>query len=973
VYIPKTNIPIKGGIMKKILILVLCMGLIPMFAEQTSDTPDISNANARINPNPSPQHVDTDGRAFGDILLTIDLTSAGMPGDGYDNAGITWDGQFVYLINMYDNKVYVIDPTGTPSIVTSFAAPPSLSWGCGHEQNLWISEVMSGTHLAYEYTYAGSATGNSFYVLQGGASWMGDASEWWADGEIWFLAVGGTNRAYRFSVPGGTYLSDIGDPAWTSTSQRGFSYDPFNDKFFVGGWNSNMVWELNNDGSLTGRQFAFTNIASLAYDWQSTIHPTPVIWLATNTATNTLYMIDADNPAPQTFPWDFEDGLQGWTHTNGQAFPAGWDVEPSGYKPTWTPPDAGDSTFWVDSDASGGVIQDTAWSPVVVPPTNMAWFIYGYGFYSYSGNDWLAVGVRTFSGGGWNAPVELTRYTADAGPAWDTLDVSPYATDDSIRVYFYYDGDYDWWASFDNVGLWAPPDHDAGTVAINDPPTTIMPNTTVNPSATYRNFGGVSETFDVYFTIDSAGTILYSETQNLTVPATSDTTIVYSTTWTSGPVDNIVYDITAWTVLSGDTDPLNDTLTQTTTTQSAFWKTYTSMPQASYYNACVVTDATGAQTVYSVGGNPTFTSIFEFDCATESWTTSSATLNHEAQRTAAAVCDGKIYVMGGANAGFTAHNYCQEYDPVAGTVTDKTPLPTARHFLGALTWNDTLIYVLGGQSSSYWNVVEIYDPANDAWTTATPLPEANRSFACGIQNDTIYVTGGYSGSGYRTATRIGVIDPSNPQSITWSSGPDIPTGPSGTPGRSRLQGACVQIPGDEWRFYFTCGDDHGVPAYDTWFYDPNTAAWVQTLDKTTPISNSQCAVYVPNPFDHGTFFCAGGYNTASGSGTAATEGLVNIGTGIQEKPQYQEFTGFGFAAMANPSKGMISFATSVSGRVTLKAYDATGRLVETLVNTVQPAGVKTFNWDTSNIANGVYFLRLDAQGETATRKMILVK
>jgi len=961
--------------MKKMLILVLCMGLIPMFAEQTSDAPDISNANARINPNPGPQHVDTDGRAFGDILLTIDLTTAGMPGDGYDNAGITWDGQYVYLISMYDNNVYVIDPTGTPSVVNSFAAAPSLSWGCGSEQLLWMTEY--NTISAYEYTWTGSATGNSFGCLQGGASWMGDMSEWWQDGEIWILAVGGSNKAYKFTVPGGTVTDSISDPAWTSTSQRGFSYDPFNDKFFVGGWNSDMVWELNNDGSTTGRQFAFSDIASLAYDWQSTIHPTPVIWLATNSATNTLYMIDADNPAPQTFPWDFEDGLQGWTHTNGQSFPAGWDVEASGYLPAYTPPNAGDSTMWIDSDAGGNGfwIQDTALSPAVVPPTNMAWLVYGVGFEGGSGswiND-LYVGIYHFTGGAWTA-VQLAYYpngTSYVGQ--DTLDVSAYNTADSIRVWFYFD-DNDTWAyvaAFDNVGLYAPPDHDAGTIAINAPPTTIMPSTTINPSATYRNFGGVSETFDVYFTIDSAGTILYSETQNLTVPASSDTTIVYTNTWTSGPIDGIVYDITAWTVLSGDTDPSNDTLTQTTTTQSSYWKTYTSsLPQASYYNAVV---AIGSQTVYSVGGNPTYTSIFEFDCATETWSTSSATLNHEAQRTAAAVVDGKIYVMGGADAGFTAHNYCQEYDPVAGTVTDKTPLPTARHFNGALTWNDTLIYVLGGQSSSYHNVIEIYDPANDAWTTATPLPEANRSFACGIAGDIIYVTGGYSGSGYRTATRIGVIDPTNPQSIAWSSGPDVPLGPSGTAGRSRLQGACVETD-NGWVFYFTCGDDHGVAAYDTWYYDPNDLLWHQDFDKPTPISNSQCAVYVPNPFDGGTFFCAGGYNTASGSGTAATEGLVNIGTGIYETPPVnQGFAGFGFAAMANPSKGMISYVTSTSGKVVLKAYDASGRLVGTLVNSVQPAGVKTVNWDTNNIANGVYFLRLDAQGETATHKMILVK
>jgi len=599
--------------------------------------------------------------------------------------------------------------------------------------------------------------------------------------------------------------------------------------------------------------------------------------------------------------------------------------------------------------------------------------------YSTSTEEWVRVDLSTpvgipGSGDLWCA-VEITQTAADYPIG---VDDGPMVNGKGGWIYFSgawhqlteYNLNYNWaiMAIVESGGVTS---HDVGTMAILAPGATEMPNTTINPQATYRNFGDFTETFDVYFEIDSLGSLIYSQTANITRDPGMDTTITWPP-WTTSPIEGITYDVTAYTVLSGDENPVNDTLTATTTIASAFWKIYTSMPQASYYNAVV---AIGSQTVYSVGGYPTYTSIFEFDCATESWTTSSATLNHEAQRTAAAACDGKIYVMGGADAGFTAHNYCQEYDPVAGTVTDKTPLPTARNFNGALTWNDTLIYVLGGQSSSYWNVVEIYDPANDAWTTATPLPEANRSFACGIAGDIIYVTGGYSGSGYRTATRIGVIDPANPQSITWSQGPDIPLGNSGTPGRSRVQGACVEKE-TGWVFYFTGGDDHGAsyPAYDTWFYDPNDALWHQDIDKPTPISNSQCAVYVPNPFEHGVLFCAGGYNTATSSGTNATEGLVNIGTGIYETPPVnQGFAGFAFAAMANPSKGMISYVTSISGKVVLKAYDASGRLIETLINSVQPAGVKTVKWDTSNIANGVYFLRLDAQGETATQKMILVK
>ena len=580
-----------------------------------------------------------------------------------------------------------------------------------------------------------------------------------------------------------------------------------------------------------------------------------------------------------------------------------------------------------------------------------------------AGDLWTSVEVQDPGGGFF--PIGI-----DAGPAIDGKGDWIYDPSGGWEELQNYGLDYNW-SLIAIVVSGGVTSHDVGTMAILAPGATEMPNTTLNPQATYRNYGDFTETFDVYFEIDSLGSLIYSETANITRDPGMDTIITWPS-WTTGPIDGIVYDITAYTVLSGDENPINDTLTATTTTMSAFWKIYATMPQASYYNACV---AIGSQTVYSVGGNPTYTSIFEFDCATETWSTSSATLNHEAQRTAAAACDGKIYVMGGCDAGFTAHNYCQEYDPVAGTVTDVTPLPTARYFNGALTWNDTLIYVLGGQASTYYNTIEIYDPANDAWTTATPLPEANRSFACGIAGDIIYVTGGYSGSGYRTATRIGVIDPTNPQSITWSQGPDIPLGSSGTPGRSRVQGACVEKE-TGWVFYFTGGDDHGAsyPAYDTWFYDPIDALWHQDLDKPTPVSNSQCAVYVPNPFEHGVLFCAGGYNTATSSGTNATEGLVNIGTGIYETPPVnQGFAGFGFAAMANPSKGMISYVTSMSGKVVLKAYDASGRLIETLINSVQPAGVKTVNWDTSNIANGVYFLRLDAQGETATHKMILVK
>jgi hypothetical protein len=284
---------------------------------------------------------------------------------------------------------------------------------------------------------------------------MADVSENWQDGELWILAVGGSNKAYKFTVPAGTCTDSIGDPTWTSTSQRGLTYDPFNSKFWVGGWNSNMVWEINTDGTPTGRQFSFNNVASLAYDWQSTIHPEPVLWVATNEASNYIYMVDSDNPQPAiTLLWDFEDGWQGWTHTNGQSFPAAWGVEASDiHGVTWQIPSSGDSSMWIDSDTagSGTWVKDTALSPVLVPDATTEWLKYGLSYRILS-SDWLEVGLKYFDGADWNV-TPLKTYTNDVTQTWDSIDVSAYNIYDSIQIYFYYDDNntWAWYAAFDNV------------------------------------------------------------------------------------------------------------------------------------------------------------------------------------------------------------------------------------------------------------------------------------------------------------------------------------------------------------------------------------------------------------------------------------------------------------------------------------------------------------------------------------------
>jgi len=79
--------------------------------------------------------------------------------------------------------------------------------------------------------------------------------------------------------------------------------------------------------------------------------------------------------------WDFEDGWQGWTHTNGLSFPCGWDVQAATYNTNANSPDPGDSSMWIDSDACGfgTTIFDTAYSPALSPPTYMSFLKFKLG------------------------------------------------------------------------------------------------------------------------------------------------------------------------------------------------------------------------------------------------------------------------------------------------------------------------------------------------------------------------------------------------------------------------------------------------------------------------------------------------------------------------------------------------------------------------------------------------------------------
>jgi hypothetical protein len=69
----------------------------------------------------------------------------------------------------------------------------------------------------------------------------------------------------------------------------------------------------------------------------------------------------------------------------------------------------------------------------------------------------------------------------------------------------------------------------------------------------------------------------------------------------------------------------------------------------------------------------------------------------------------------------------------------------------------------------------------------------------------------------------------------------------------------------------------------------------------------------------------------------------------------------------------INFAIPKQGMVTLKVYDVLGREVANLVNEVKTAGNYIVDFDASALSSGVYFYKLDVNGFSDVKRMILIR
>jgi hypothetical protein len=73
------------------------------------------------------------------------------------------------------------------------------------------------------------------------------------------------------------------------------------------------------------------------------------------------------------------------------------------------------------------------------------------------------------------------------------------------------------------------------------------------------------------------------------------------------------------------------------------------------------------------------------------------------------------------------------------------------------------------------------------------------------------------------------------------------------------------------------------------------------------------------------------------------------------------------------SRSVIEFSLPRDSRATLRIYNTLGQVVGTLASGTLQAGRHQVGWKAPDLASGVYFCRLEADGRVATKKIVLVE
>eukprot|EP00755_Sulcionema_specki_P008922 Sspe_Gene.6115::Locus_2049_Transcript_1_1_Confidence_1.000_Length_1320::g.6115::m.6115/K10456/KLHL19, KEAP1, INRF2; kelch-like protein 19 len=114
------------------------------------------------------------------------------------------------------------------------------------------------------------------------------------------------------------------------------------------------------------------------------------------------------------------------------------------------------------------------------------------------------------------------------------------------------------------------------------------------------------------------------------------------------------------------------------------------------------------------------------------------------EHAAAAVVDGRVYVIGGKHDGVACSTVeCVSFEGGEAKIEQKTALPTPRYRVAVVS-TGSLVIVAGGctRPDTPTNAIERYDPAMDRWRCLPPLTKSCHSLGIAAVESKVFVSGG---------------------------------------------------------------------------------------------------------------------------------------------------------------------------------------------------------------------------------------
>jgi hypothetical protein len=132
-----------------------------------------------------------------------------------------------------------------------------------------------------------------------------------------------------------------------------------------------------------------------------------------------------------------------------------------------------------------------------------------------------------------------------------------------------------------------------------------------------------------------------------------------------------------------------------------------------------------------------------------------------------------------------------------------------------------------------------------------------------------------------------------------------------------------------------------------------------------------------DPTDDRTFWYTNEYYTVTSNKDWKTRiasfTIDNLPVGISEKPIKDASSLHNLQNYPNPfsKKTLITWQSAKKSQTRLSVYDVMGNVIEILVNEEIEAGEHNIYFDASELAEGVYYYQLRANGRVETRKMVV--